>query len=259
MAFLYSVLLKLLEPFSLALVCLVSAALLQRRKAARRSLFGLAVAVLVVCGNQRVTDSLVRPLERRHLPPEPVPSADAIVILSSGVLPRFPPRPTVEVADAGDRVLYGAELYRRGLAPVVICTGNVATGQVTPRPHAEDMADLLVMVGVPRIAIVTETRSENTRDHAVNLCPFFGERRIGRVLLVTSAMHMPRSVATFRRLCPAVEVIPAPTDFRAPDRPEAPWYREAADQLPSAGNLSHFADATHEYLGMAYYRLRGWM
>jgi uncharacterized SAM-binding protein YcdF (DUF218 family) len=93
----------------------------------------------------------------------------------------------------------------------------------------------------------------------VNLCPLFSERRIGRVLLVTSAMHMPRSVATFRRLCPAVAVIPAPTDFRAPDMPEDEWYREAADQLPSAGNLAEFADATHEYLGMAYYRLRGWM
>lgn len=258
MAFLYSIALKLLYPTSVSLLLLVVAPMFRRGSVARRVCYGLGVAVLVVCGNGWVSKSLVRNLERQYVPTEPPPAADAILVLSGGVLGRSAPRPIVEVADAGDRVLYGAELYRQRKAPQLICTGNVATGGIAPRPAAEDMAELLTMLGVPGSAIVTEVESENTHDHAVNLCPFLQERQMRSVLLVTSAMHMPRSIATFRRTCPAVAFIPAPTDFRvAQDAPVA-WYRDAVNLLPTPGTLLAFSDAIHEYVGMAYYRARGW-
>lgn len=114
------------------------------------------------------------------------------------------------------------------------------------------------MVGLPPNVIVTETKSENTHDHAVNLCPFLQEQQMGRVLLVTSAMHMPRSVAVFRRVCPTIEFVPAPTDFRAPFAPSAAWYRRGVALLPTPRSLLDFSDAAHEFLGMLYYRLRGW-
>jgi uncharacterized SAM-binding protein YcdF (DUF218 family) len=121
------------------------------------------------------------------------------------------------------------------------------------------MAELLAAVGVPATAIVTELESENTRDHAMNLCPLLTASQMKRVLLVTSAMHMPRSIGTFRHLCPAIDFVPAPTDFRAPDDVPVAWYRHAVSVVPTPRNLLDFSDATHEYLGIAYYRLRGWM
>ena len=172
--------------------------------------------VLAVCGNGWVVAGMIRHLEGQYLPPQSMPTADAILVLSGGVLGRTPPRQSVEIGDAGDRILYGAELYRQGKAPNIICTGNVATGGLAPRPAAEDMAELLRLLGIPASAIATEIKSENTHDHAVNLCPLLQERQMHRVLLVTSAMHMPRSVGVFRRLCPAIEFVPAPTDFRVP-------------------------------------------
>ena len=45
-----------------------------------------------------------------------------------GIAARIPPRPTVEVNEAGDRVIYGAHLFKQGKAPRILCTGNVATG-----------------------------------------------------------------------------------------------------------------------------------
>ena len=104
-----------------------------------------------------------------------------------------------------------------------------------------------------------ETKARNTHDHAVNLCPMFAERQIRRVLLVTSAIHMRRSLGVFRHSCPTVEYIPAPTDFRAIQRVPAPWYRVVGGFIPTPYNMVDFTDATHEYLGMLYYRLRGWM
>ena len=202
---------------------------------------------------------MIRYLEGQHLPPQAMPTADAILVLSGGILGRTPPRQTVEIGDAGDRVLYGAELYRQGKAPQIICTGNVATGGIAPRPAAEDMAELLRLVGIPASAIATEIKSENTREHAVNLCPLLQERQMNRVLLVTSAMHMPRSIGVFRRLCPAIEFVPAPTDFRAPFEVATAWHRQAVRLLPTPRSLLDFSDAAHEYLGIVYYRLRQWM
>ncbi len=259
MSFLYGVLLKLLYPTSMALLFLVAGLCLRRWPALRRACFTLAVLAVMVGGNGWIVRGLTRTLETRFLPLDPVPVADVIVVLSGGVFGKAAPRPSVEVGDAGDRILYGALLYRQGKAPQIICTGNVATGGIAPRPAAEDMAELLQLVGVPASAIATELKSENTHDHAVNLCRVFQERGIDRVLLVTSALHMPRSVGVFRRECPAVEILPAPTDFRAPYARPVAWYRELPNLLPTPRSLLDFSDVAHEYVGLWYYQLRGWL
>jgi uncharacterized SAM-binding protein YcdF (DUF218 family) len=259
MSFIYGALLKLLYPTSIMLVLVVAGMALRRRARARRVCFAAALFALLAGGNGWLVSGMTRRLEGQFLSPDPMPQADAIVVLSGGVHGKTPPRPSVEIGDAGDRLLYGAALYRQGKAPEIICTGNVATGGVAARPAAEDMAELLQLIGVPSSAIASEIESENTHDHAVNLCPVFQQRQIRRVLLVTSALHMPRSVGVFRRACPTVEFVPAPTDFRAPyERPVA-WYRGSLSLLPTPRSLLDFSDAAHEYVGIAYYKLRGWL
>ncbi len=259
MAFLYSVFLKLLYPTSVSLILLLAAAGLRKWKAFSRVCFWLGIAVLVVCGNGWVVGAMEKHLEWENLPPDPVPQADCIVVLSGGILPRQPPRPTVEVDDAGDRVLYGAYLYREHKAPWIICTGDVATGAVAAHPVSEDMAEFLRTLGVPDSAIITETKSQNTHDHAKYLCPVFKERGFKRVLLVTSAMHMPRALGVFRRRCPDIQFIPAPTDFHVTKGIPVAWYRHLVALIPTPRHLLDFSEAMHEYLGMAYYRMRGWM
>jgi len=258
MAFAYSLLLKLLYPTSIALI-LLAASLVLRGPRTRRTCQGLALAVLLVCGNGWLVGAITRELEGRFPPPDPVPTADAILVLSGGVFGKTPPRPSIEIGDAGDRLLYGASLFKQGRAPQIFCTGNVATGGIAPRPASEDMAELLTILGIPSSAIVTEVRSENTHDHAVELCPMLQSRGIDRVLLVTSAMHMPRAMGVFARGCPAISFIAAPTDFRVPYQVPTAWYRRATELLPTPRSLLDFSDAAHEYLGIAYYTLRGWM
>ena len=76
---------------------------------------------------------------------------------------------------------------------------------------------------------------------------------LGRVLLVTSALHMPRSMATFRKA--GVRVFPAPTDFEVVQSPAAgtyPW-------LPGSEAFWQSGRAIHEYIGIAWYRWKGWI
>jgi uncharacterized SAM-binding protein YcdF (DUF218 family) len=258
MAFLYSILLKLLYPTSLCVLFLLAAALLRKRPIGCRVCFGLALAALLVCGNGWVVDGLTRHLEWKYLPPNPVPDADAIVVLSGGIESRIPPRPTIEVGDAGDRVLYAAYLHRQDKAARIICTGGVATGGIAPRPGAADMADFLQTLGVPKDAIITETKAANTHEHARNLRPIFQQKGFKRILLVTSALHMPRSMGVFQKNCPGIRFIPAPTDYHIVDI-SIPWYRQVAALIPTPRHLLEFSEASHEYLGIAYYRVRGWL
>jgi len=72
-------------------------------------------------------------------------------------------------------------------------------------------------------------------------------------------MHMPRSIGTFRRLCPGIEFIPAPTDFQVVEEIHKPWYHQLTAVIPTPRHLLDFSEVMHEYLGMAYYKARGWM
>jgi uncharacterized SAM-binding protein YcdF (DUF218 family) len=121
------------------------------------------------------------------------------------------------------------------------------------------MAELLVQVGVPETAILRERASRNTYEHGRYLNSFLTENNLKTVLLVTSALHMPRSIAVFRKQCPEVTFIPAPTDYRAPDRLPMPWYRHLSGLIPTPSTYVLFSEVTHEYLGILYYRLRGWI
>jgi uncharacterized SAM-binding protein YcdF (DUF218 family) len=258
-AFLYSVLLTCLTPTTPIVLLLVAAFVFRRHAGLARGCHVGALAVLLLCGNGWIVGALVRSLESANPPAPPAATADVIIILSGGTLPQVPPRTTVEISDAGDRVLYGAELFRQQRAPRVVVTGDVGTGGLAPRPAADDMADLLHRMGVPPSAIVTERAALNTHDHAVNLCPMLTGQQVRRVLLVTSALHMRRSLGVFRHSCPSLEYIPAPTDFRAVDDVPGPWYRQAARIIPTPSALQEFSEAAHEYLGLVYYRARGWL
>jgi uncharacterized SAM-binding protein YcdF (DUF218 family) len=259
MSFLYSLFLKLLYPTSLSMVLLLTSAALKKWKAASRTCFWLALAILMVCGNGWLIGAMTKHLEWQYLPNGPLPQADCIVVLSGGIVPRIPPRPTVEVMDAGDRVLYAAQLYREHKAPQIICTGNVATGGIAPHPASQDMAEFLEMLGVPGAVVIQETKSTNTHEHTKNLFPLLQDRGFKRVLLVTSAMHMPRSMGAFRRGCPGIEFIAAPTDFHCVEDQPKPCYRTISSILPTPLHLLEFSEVMHEYLGIWYYKLRGWI
>lgn len=260
MAFFYSLFLKLLYPTSLCASLLAAAAVFRKRQKLSRVCLWAAFAILMVCGNGWVVGALTKNLEWRYALPEPAPSADAILVLSGGLRDKVPPRRMVEVDEAGNRVIYAALLYKQRKAGVVICTGGIATGGVAARPAAAVMAEFLAMLGVPKEAVVTEGGSSNTHEHARNLPAIFQERRIRHILLVTSAMHMPRALGVFRKQYPDIEFTPAPTDFHATAKlPNTPLYHELTAMVPTPGHLQAFCEVTHEYLGIFYYKMRGWM
>lgn len=251
--------------YPLGLVCLLLfIALIVAWKRPQRGAIpvGLALIILLFASNGWIEKLVIQSLEWENLPNRELPAADAIVILGGAVHPASPPRPFVEINEAGDRVIYGAKLYRDGKAPVIIASG----GRINWRgggdqAESTDMATLLEFFGVPKSAILEDKTSLNTRENAVNVQKILQEKKIGKVLLVTSAMHMKRSLLIFRHL--GMDVIPAPTDFLVTQQdlqePSSSWEAIALNLLPDSDRLQDFTHALKEYVGIFIYGLRGWL
>lgn len=221
----------------------------------------LALVVLVIATMPAVNTTLLKSLEWQHIPAGPLPPAEAIVILGGGLKYQEHPRPMVEVAEAGDRVIYGAKLYHQNRAPLIVATGGRIGWHSEEPPESADMVELLTLLGVPKAAILEEPASLNTYQNALYTKDLLDPQGIRRILLVTSALHMPRSVAIFEKL--GFEVIPAPTDFVITDGRLGGAERTIAgtvlDLWPDTGRLATTSDAIREYLGIFIYRLRGWL
>jgi uncharacterized SAM-binding protein YcdF (DUF218 family) len=256
---------KLLPPlvYPLGVACLLIAAalLLRHRLGWQRLVLIAALLLLVVGGNRWVAMSLARSLEQRYLPPESVPSAEVIVLLGGGTESFDAPRPYTEVNSAGDRVIYAARLYRQGVAPHILVSGGLLEWTTLPTRPSEDMAELLIFMGVPAAAIWQQSASRNTHEDALYCAEILRQKGIRRILLVTSAAHMPRSVPLFA--AQGLEVVPLPVDYTVT---ESEWRRALAPDLrtlllglvPTADSLSLSTRMLKEYLGMFVYDLRGW-
>src|SRR4051812_29090399 len=103
-------------PLGLACVLLVLALILRRYRAWQTWLIVLTFALLWLGGNRLVTMVVVQGLERQYLLPAKVPDKSVVVVLGGGTRAGVYPRPTAELNEAGDRLLYAAFLYKQGKA-----------------------------------------------------------------------------------------------------------------------------------------------
>jgi uncharacterized SAM-binding protein YcdF (DUF218 family) len=249
-------------PLGLACVLMVVALVMWWRRSRWVPVpLSLALIVLLLASNTWVANSLVRSLEWQQLPPKELPTADAIVLLGGATKSGFPPRPGVDLSEGGDRVFYAAQLYREGKAPLVIASGGRIAWRGGGPSESADMAEILKTLGVPSSAILQDPSSLNTYQNAVNVRQIMKKRDIRRVLLVTSAMHMPRSLQIFKRQ--GIEAIAAPTDFLVSqqefEEPNSSPQATVLSLLPDTDRLEKTTLALKEYMGMVIYRLRGWL
>lgn len=245
----------LLFPVGLGVVLGLAAAVLAFRKGARAagSVALLAALVLYLASSPIVSTCLLRSLEDRYPPPRNSPPAAAIVLLGGGMVPLIAPRIHPETGHAGDRVIHAARLWHAGHAPVVVATGGYIEFLTdAPGTEAGLYAQVLTaLFGLPDSAVIAMGRSRTTHEDAMFTAELFDEKGVDKnILLVTSATHMRRAEALFRKA--GFTVHPAPTDYRG-EVTAFKWF----DLLPKADALLNTTVALHEYLGLLAYRLAG--
>ena len=266
MGFLLSKLLPLgLYPLGLALLLQI-AGLLNRQRRLGPVLSGVGIVLLWLAATPLISRQLVWGLEERaaRLTPSPIPRADAVLVLGGGLRPALPPRQGVEVNEAGDRLLRAVALMREGKAPWLLVTGGKVTFMANdPAAGEARLAKALATsLGVAADQIVTSEEGRNTAEETSALVRLARQRGWSSLLLVTSATHLPRSLATLRRAAPELRVIPVACDFQLPDRRSfgtPTLVGSVMGLLPSAEALVLTTTAMREHLGLMAYRWRGWI
>jgi uncharacterized SAM-binding protein YcdF (DUF218 family) len=233
----------LLAPLTWAIL-LAGGAVLWRRRSAAPWLAGAAVVVLWLFSAEPVANELTRLAEagvRSTLRPGVV--YDAAIVLGGGIDPAASKGSgETELNAAGDRILAGYALFRAGQVRNLLLS---AGGPDASEPVEADWgAATWRRLGVPADRVFLERESRNTRENAERSARIVKERGWRSLLLVTSAMHMPRAEATFRKAGLEVDVLPV-------DRRHGP---KDASWLPRVESLERSSGALRELAGRLVYR-----
>lgn len=206
---------------------------------------GLTIALVWVFGCGVTTRFIGLPLEVEEVELDSLPNADAIVLLGGGMGAHEEcGRP--EMFSGADRVWSAARLYKQGKAPLMTLSGGSSSKSTVP---------LLVDFGVSTNALVILEDPRNTEEEARAIVRLFDgsdcamEKSKPKVLLVTSAWHMPRAKMLFERQ--GLEVIAAPTDYEMHFAAERPL--EFADFFPNAEAMSRNSYAIKEWVARIGY------
>lgn len=179
---------------------------------------------------------------------ETAPEADAIVVLGGGMASNTNKLVYAEMMEGADRVWQAARLYRAGKAPLVIASGIAERDSTLP---------LLLDFGIPEAATLVENDSRNTEENAKfverELKERFGAERRLRIILVTSAWHMRRSLLMFSRYAPSLDVVPSAADY--PTLTSLVHQNDATLWIPSSSALDLNNALFKEHIGYWGYKL----
>lgn len=238
------------QPLTLVSLGLIVLGVLRLSRTGRKDLAMGGIVALFLLSWPPAAWLFSRPLEAWY-PRQPFKAAgrpEAIVVLGGGYSrPRYERPYPVANADTYERCEHALWLYHRyGPIPVLASGGAYRKRQ----PVSQLMKELLLRGGVSENLIWTEERSLSTHENAVYSADLLRQRGIRRIVLVVDAASMLRAEWCFRK--EGFQVEPAPSVFF-----QLGW--SAYDLPPGWAAIRQNEIVLHEILGLAWYRLHGWI
>ncbi len=218
----------------------------------RRWITGLAFVLLWGFSTQRVATWLASTVELRYPAREvkDCPKADAVVVLC-GMLHESVTS-AAEWTEAVDRFERGVELVSNDRAPKILFTRGVLRLDSPLESEGEKLVREALKHGILADKIeLTDERVLETSGEVRSIRRAMEKRGWHRIILVTSAMHMPRAMWLMRK--ERIDAIPFPADFEA----EFTHPVEFQSFLPQAKDLERSERAIREWIGLTYYRVFG--
>jgi uncharacterized SAM-binding protein YcdF (DUF218 family) len=211
-----------------------------------------SVVLLAIAGLSPLGNALMLPLEQRFPPWDPSHGPPDGIVMLGGVISSEVSidRGTIALQAGGARLVVTAELGLRYPKARIIISGGPSSLIYDEPPEAGVAVGELVALGIAHDRITAEEQSRNTVENAVFSRLIANPQPGERWILVTSAFHMPRAIATFRAAGFPIEAYPV--DYRT--RGPADVFRTFS--IASEG-LSRTDTAVHEWMGLLAYRLTG--
>jgi uncharacterized SAM-binding protein YcdF (DUF218 family) len=241
-----------LLPLTLTLAVLalgVALSFTAKRARAGRALCLAGLVILLVQAMPVFSNPVLWRLEHQYKPilgQADIPSGVKwVVVLSSyAASDECTPLTSQNYTATMHRLVEGVLLHRKIPGSKLLLSGGVLDGKDAA---SEVMARLARELGVGEDAMVLETKSLDTEDQAALIAKMVDG---GKMLLVTSAVHMPRSMMLFRKY--GMDPVAAPTYFMSSGSPLA-----ASMFVPTPYGIENTYDCAHELLGMAWLWVKG--
>jgi uncharacterized SAM-binding protein YcdF (DUF218 family) len=215
-------------------------------------LAALGVALLFAMMFGPIAHLLAVPLETRFPPPPRNMEAPGGVIVLGGTVDETlsDQIDRVVINSAAERITAPIELMRRYPNARLVFTGGSAAGFDAPSREARTVKRFWREMGIDSDKVIYEDRSRNTYENALFTRDLVKPGPGERWLLVTSAIHMPRSVGIFREM--GFSIIPYPVDFHTNGN-----FSHLSSQRKAPQSLELVDAATHEWIGLVAYWLTG--
>jgi uncharacterized SAM-binding protein YcdF (DUF218 family) len=237
---------------AVGLVTLGTLLLWTRWRRAARPIVTAGVIFLFALAFVPLPAIFIAPLENRFALPRGEIAAPAGIIVLGGSTDEHieDGRGQVTLTDSGERLTTGAALARRFPEARLVFSGGSASYIGSNLTEANSARRFWTELGVPQEHAKYEDRSRNTYENAIFTRDLVQPKPGETWLLVTSAMHMPRSMGIFRKA--GFTVTAYPTDYRT--------LGDARDFMPSldaSRAMRNLDTAAHEWTGLVGYWLTG--
>lgn len=255
--FLSKALLFLLNPLVWIGFFLSLGLFLKKEKWRKRSL-QLCLAFLLFFSNSWISSLVLNAWETPPLLVSNMAAPYDIAIVLSGYAKLGYNLPNEQVlfpfAGASNRLHHAVELYKLGKVKKLLLSGG--SGYVFDQEISEsaEVKRYLLRIGIPESDIIVEPSSRNTRENALFTAQLLKEinPQPQRLLLITSAHHLPRAHKCFTKV--GVSVIPFAIDPTA-----KPNSFHLSNLVPHLGALHTWQSLFKEWTGCFVYWLRGWL
>lgn len=247
MIYLHKILPYLVYPITFIIFFLIWGSISRKRLPIFAALF-----LLVITSSPIISTGMVQYLERAELRKSPtdIQDADAIVVLSGMIQPIQGFHGLMYEWGDPDRFFGAIELMKANKAKKIIFTGGKMPWQSDEiKSEGEVLSKFASEFGIPTSQIIVTKNVQNTKDEALAVKEILNNSKDQKIILVTSAFHMPRSKKLFEN--EGIEVQTYPVDYKVGISELTPM-----SFLPSADAFQHFQFAWRELIGRLYYSFK---
>ena len=245
MIYLHKIVALIASPLSLIIFLIILGIIFKSKKI---SLLG--VIILIFCSLPIISKKLISYLEKDYILQDAsnIDKADAIVVLS-GMLKtiKFNNKLEYEFNEKVDRILSGIDLFKNDKAPLLILTRGEFPWSVGI-PEGEYLKNFAMKFGIPEESIFLTDSVQNTHQEAKSVKKLLNSNE-AKIILVTSAFHMPRAKKVFEVY--NIKVIPFAVDFI-----NTHSKLTVIDFIPSASSFHVTSVFVREMIGRLYYSLK---
>jgi uncharacterized SAM-binding protein YcdF (DUF218 family) len=241
-------------PLTIVIILLIVSGIL-RNPRRKKIAFWCGVGLLIFFSNDFIANEAMKGWEVKTMAMKEMKTYSLGIVLTGSTIPNREPNDRVYFARGADRVTHTVQLYNQGLLKKILISGGSGSLKEVDEPEANKFRAAMIMMGVDSADIVIENQTRNTHESAVEVKKMLETIAIpsSDCLLITSAFHMRRSLACYRKV--GVELTPFSTDFYSHQQ----TYYIDAFIVPKLDALVIWHKLFKEWVGFTAYWMAGYV